>query len=43
MSDEDAEAIIRTIVVCSNVEGFAAGTMDIAPEVRMLDVQWDEI
>ena len=43
MSDEDAEAIIRTIVVCSNVEGFATGTMDIAPEVRMLDVQWDKI
>lgn len=42
ISYEDAEAIIRTIVVTSSVEGFAAGTMDIAPEVRMFDVQWNK-
>ena len=43
ISDEDAKEIIRTIVISGNVAGFAAGTMDIAPEVRMTDVIWNKL
>ena len=42
ISDEDAEVIIGTIAIASSVEGFASGTMDIAPEDRMFDIQWNK-
>ena len=43
ISDKDAMDILTTVMVSSNIEGFATGTDAGTPEGKIINVQWNEL
>ena len=42
ISDADAKEIVCTLMIASNVEGYALGTEESVPEGRMINIKWNK-